>query len=71
MVSNLRYVHGISYVTSRGGQFLTLVAFVFALILLYMAPVPILFLSAMAFMLSGLVSGPRQWLRTRAKSRAA
>jgi len=71
MVSNLRYVHGISYVASRGGQFLTLVAFVFALILLYMAPVPILFLSAMAFLLSGLVSGPREWLRARARSRAA
>ena len=70
MVSNLRYVHGISYI-ARGGQFLTLVAFVFALILLYMAPVPILFLSAMAFLLSGLVSGPREWLRQRALRRAA
>ena len=70
MVSNLRYVHGPSYLT-RGGQHLTLVAFAFALILLYMAPVPILFLSAMAFLLSGLVSGPRAWLRERAQRRAA
>jgi CDP-diacylglycerol---serine O-phosphatidyltransferase len=71
MVSNLRYVHGISYVTSRGGQFLTLVVFVFSLILLYLAPVPILFLTAMTFLLSGLVSGPLAWVRSRAERRAA
>jgi CDP-diacylglycerol--serine O-phosphatidyltransferase len=71
MVSNLRYVHGISYLASRGGQFLTLVMIVFSLILFYLAPVPILFLSAMAFLLSGLVSGPLAWLRTRAAHRAA
>ncbi len=65
MVSNIRYVHGISYLASRGGQFLTLVVLVFALILFYLAPVPIMFLSAMAFLLSGLVSGPREWLRAR------
>jgi CDP-diacylglycerol--serine O-phosphatidyltransferase len=65
MVSNLRYVHGISYLTSRGGQFLTLVMIVFSLILFYLAPVPILFLSAMGFLLSGLVSGPLTWLRAR------
>lgn len=71
MVSNLRYVHGISYVTSRGGQFLTLVVIVFSLILLYLAPVPILFLTAMTFLLSGLVSGPLEWLRARAQRRTA
>ena len=70
MVSNLRYVHAVSYLT-RAGQHVTLVAFVFVVILLYMAPVPILFLSAMAFLLSGLVSGPRAWLRERAQRRAA
>src|SRR5262245_16077013 len=70
MVSNLRYVHGISYLT-RGGQHRTLVAFVFVVALLYMAPVPILFLSAMIFLLSGLISGPRAWLRERALRRAA
>ncbi len=70
MVSNIRYVHGISYLASRGGQFLTLVVIVFALILFYLAPVPILFLAAMAFLLSGLVSGPRAWLRARARARA-
>lgn len=71
MVSNLRYVHGISYITSRGGQFLTLVVIVFSLILLYLAPVPILFLTAMTFLLSGLVSGPLEWLRARAQRRTA
>ena len=71
MVSNLRYVHGISYLTSRGGQFLTLVMIVFSLILFYLAPVPILFLLAMVFLLSGLVSGPLAWLRARAAQRAA
>lgn len=71
MVSNLRYVHALSYLTSRGGQFLTLVMIVFALILFYLAPVPILFLAAMGFVLSGLLSGPRAWLRARAERRAA
>lgn len=67
MVSNLRYVHGISYITSRGGQFLTLVVLVFSLILFYLAPVPILFLTAMGFVLSGLLFGPLGWLRSRAR----
>jgi len=69
MVSNIRYVHGISYVASRGGQFPTLVVIVGSLILFYGAPVPIMFLSAMAFMLSGLISGPRAWMRARAARR--
>lgn len=71
MVSNLRYVHGISYIASRGGQFVTLVMVVFSLILLYLAPVPILFFTAMAFLLSGLISGPLVWLRSRARRRLA
>ena len=70
MVSNIRYVHGMSYISSRGGQFLTLVAIVFSLILFYLAPVPLLFLCATGFLLSGLVSGPRAWLRERARLRA-
>jgi hypothetical protein len=49
----------------------TLVAFVFIVALLYMAPVPILFISAMIFMLSGLISGPRAWIRQRSLRRAA
>jgi CDP-diacylglycerol--serine O-phosphatidyltransferase len=68
MISNVRYVHGISYVLSRSGQFLTLVGLVLSAILLYLAPVPILFLSAIAFLLSGLVSGPLHWLRSRRRA---
>ena len=71
MVSNLRYVHGISFLTSRGGQFVTLVLIVFSLILLYLAPVPILFLSAMAFVLSGLIGTALSWLSSRKERRAA
>jgi CDP-diacylglycerol--serine O-phosphatidyltransferase len=71
MVSNLRYVHGISYMTSRGGQFFTLVVLVFSLILFYLAPVPILFFTAMAFALSGVVLGPYAWLRERSLGRTA
>ena len=65
MVSNLRYVHGISYLTARGGQFLTLVLIVFALILFYLAPVPILFLTMVGFAASGLIAAPFRWLRAR------
>jgi phosphatidylserine synthase len=71
MVSNLRYVHGISFITSRGGQFLTLVSIVFSLILFYLAPVPILFLSAMGFVLSGILAAPIVWLRERSAQRTA
>ena len=71
MVSNLRYVHATSYLAARGAQFLTLVVFAFALILFYLAPVPILFSLALGVLLSGLVSGPLAWRRARAARRAA
>ncbi len=71
MVSNVPYVHGISYVTHRGGQFFTLVVIVFALILFYLAPVPILFLSFMGFAASGLISLPLGRLRAREARRPA
>jgi len=71
MVSNLRYVHGVSFVTSRGGLFVRLVLIVVAVILVYLAPVPILFFSAATFALSGLVSGPLSWMRARAAQRTA
>jgi CDP-diacylglycerol--serine O-phosphatidyltransferase len=67
MVSNLRYFHGISLVTNLGGQFLGLVVIVFSLILFALAPVPILFFSAMAFALSGLVIWPFHKLRGRVR----
>jgi len=71
MVSNLRYVHGISFVARRGGQFFTLVGIVFALVLFYLAPVPILFLAFLSFTISGLVSHPLARLRSRAARRPA
>jgi CDP-diacylglycerol--serine O-phosphatidyltransferase len=71
MVSNLRYVHAVSYLTNRGGQFLTLVLLVFALILFYLAPVPILFLAAAAFACSGPLLAAFDRLRARGARRAA
>ena len=71
MVSNLRYVHGMSYLSARGGQFLTLVLVVFALILFYLAPVPILFLTMVGFAASGLIAAPFRWLRARSRPPAA
>lgn len=70
MVSNLRYVHGISYVLSRRAQFVTLVAIVFSLILFYLAPVPILFLAFVSFTASGLVFAPLTWMRSRSAKSA-
>jgi CDP-diacylglycerol--serine O-phosphatidyltransferase len=67
MVSNLRYVHGLSYVLSRGGQFFTLVSVVIALILFLAAPVPLLFL----FFLGFAASGPVRWLIDRVRERRA
>ncbi len=54
MVSNVRYVHALSYLLGRG-QFLTLVGFVFLLVLFFLAPVPFLFFCATGFAASGLV----------------
>ena len=71
MVSNLRYVHGISLFTNLGGQFLGLVVSVFSLILFSLAPVPILFFSAIAFALSGILGWPIHKLRARARRGAA
>jgi CDP-diacylglycerol--serine O-phosphatidyltransferase len=71
MVSNLRYVHGLSYLMSRGGQFVTLVLIVSSLILFYLAPVPILFLTAFTFVASGIVGAPLFWLRARTTRRTA
>lgn len=54
MVSQLRYVHPVSRLTS-GGQFFTLVGVVFGLLLFLLAPVPALFLVFNGFALFGLV----------------
>jgi CDP-diacylglycerol--serine O-phosphatidyltransferase len=54
MVSNVRYVHAVSYLTAQG-QFVTLVGLVFLVFLLFLAPVPFLFLAFTAFVSSGVL----------------
>ncbi len=54
MVSNVRYVHAVSFLTGRG-QFFTLVGLVFFLVMFFIAPVPFLFVFFLGFTLSGLV----------------
>ncbi len=53
MVSNVRYVHAVSYLMKPKAQFFTLVGIVFFFILFYLAPVLFLFLFAIGFTLSG------------------
>jgi len=54
MVSRLRYIHAISFLTRRGSFFLLVYA-VFAAFLLFAAPVPVLFLAFQGFALAGLL----------------
>ncbi len=61
MVSRVRYPHAVSALT-RKGSFFTLVYFVFGAFLMFAAPVPVLFLAAQGFVLSGIL---RPMLRKR------
>lgn len=54
MVSNVRYVHAVSFLTGYG-QFLSLVGLVFFLVLFFVAPVPFLFLFFTGYALSGVL----------------
>lgn len=54
MVSRVRYPHAVSALT-RKGSFFTLVYLVFGAFLLFAAPIPVLFLAAQGFVLSGVV----------------
>ncbi len=54
MISNVRYVHAVAFLTGRG-QFFTLVGLVFLSSLFFLAPVPFLFLVAVGFALSGVL----------------
>jgi CDP-diacylglycerol--serine O-phosphatidyltransferase len=54
MVSNVRYVHAVSFLTAKG-QFVTLVGLVFLVFLLFLAPVPILFITFVGFTMSGVL----------------
>jgi len=59
MVGRTRYAHLGSRLLSGGGAFKSLVIFVFAAQLLYLAPVPVLFLTGLIYVGWGLVS--RWW----------
>jgi CDP-diacylglycerol--serine O-phosphatidyltransferase len=54
MVSNVRYVHAISYLAGKG-QFFTLVGVVLAVFMIYIAPVPFLFVFFTGYALAGMV----------------
>ena len=53
MVSNVRYVHAVSYLMKPKTQFFSFVGIVFFFILFYLAPVLFLFIFAAGFTLSG------------------
>ena len=55
MVSRVTYVHPVSFLLGGRSQFFTLVAVVFGLFLLFLAPVPFLFLLFNGFAVVGLV----------------
>jgi CDP-diacylglycerol--serine O-phosphatidyltransferase len=55
MVSRMRYVHVVQFLTGGRAQFFTLVAVVFTLFLFFLAPVPLLFLVFNGFCLFGLL----------------
>lgn len=69
MVSHVRYPHLANLVSLERLSFFQLVAIVFAALLLYLAPVPVLFLTFNGFVLSGLVGALRR--RSRARTAAA
>lgn len=58
MVSRVRYPHVASALFSGNGKFPTLVGLVFLAFLLYLAPVPVLFLTGLGYVLWGLVVSP-------------
>jgi CDP-diacylglycerol--serine O-phosphatidyltransferase len=66
MVSRVRYVHVVSYLSRERTQFFTLVGIVFGLFVFYLAPVPVLFLAFNGFSLLGLLSPLRRHLAARA-----
>ena len=58
MVSRVRYVHATAFLTRDRSTFFTLVALVFAATLLYLAPVPFVFVGIHLFVLHGVA----RWL---------
>lgn len=55
MVSRVRYVHAVAYVTRERRSFFTLVGVLFAAFLFYLAPVPMLFVAFNGFVLHGVL----------------
>lgn len=70
MVSRVRYLHVVSFLTTGRAQFFTLVSVVFTLFLFFLAPVPLLFAVFNGFCLFGLlvpiVRRPRRAARVAA-----
>ncbi|MFT5049011.1 MAG: CDP-diacylglycerol--serine O-phosphatidyltransferase [Chlamydiales bacterium] len=66
MVGRTRYVHLGSRLLSGGGAFKSLVTFVFVAQLLYLAPVPMLFMTGLVYVGWGLVK--RWWPAVRGKA---
>ena len=58
MVSRVRYPHTASLLFKGQGKFPNLVGLVFVFFLLYLAPVPVLFLTGIGYVLWGLVLSP-------------
>jgi phosphatidylserine synthase len=55
MVSRVRYIHATSFLFRRRARFFSLVLFVFAGLLLTAAPVPLLFLASLGYVVWGLI----------------
>lgn len=68
MVSRVRFVHATSLLTRDRGNFITLVAVVFACMGLYVAPVPFLFLLFNGYALLGVLRWVLSLLRGRQKA---
>lgn len=72
MVSNVRYVHPVRLVSRSGRtQFFTLVGFVFGAFLMYLAPVPFLFLLFNGFAILGVLVPFLGRLRERSRADAS
>ena len=67
MVSRVRYSHGANLITDRSSPFSALVVVLFVCFLLYLAPVPVLFIVFNGFVLVGAV----RWLVERRASSAS
>jgi CDP-diacylglycerol--serine O-phosphatidyltransferase len=70
MVSRLRFVHVVSFITYGRSHYFTLVWLVLGLFLVYLAPVPWLFICFNGYALLGFLRGAVVGLRSEARERA-